>query len=145
MLVSQLSRPFNQWLGNIQDEIMVPVSVKFSHDASIVFRIDGSFPALAREGSSRLHKGSHGYRGNLSASYKRLNRFTLRFRDIELYQSTCVDVKNQRRSSTMICEIGLPLMTTEREPPLGLPPFQVPIPLRLSSRASDASVGVSAG
>lgn len=58
MLVRQLSSAFYQWLGNIHDEIMVPVIVKFSHDASIVFRIDGSFPALAREGSSCLHKGT---------------------------------------------------------------------------------------
>ena len=90
---------------------MVPVIVKFAHDASIIFRIHRSLSALAREGSSCLRKGHHGDRGNLSGSYKRLDRLALRFRDIKLYQSASVDVDNQRRSSTTICETGLPLMT----------------------------------
>src|SRR6266513_3744840 len=145
MLVCQLSSAFNQRLGHIHDEIMVPVIVKFAHDASIVFRIHRSFSAFACEGSSRFRKGNQGDRGNLSASHKCLDRSTLRFRDIKLYQCAGVDVEDHRRSSTTICETGLPLTTAERVPPLGLPPFQVPIPFRLSSRASDASAEVSAG
>lgn len=86
MLVCQLSSAFNQRLGHIHDEIMVPVIVKFAHDASIIFRIHRSLSALAREGSSCLRKGHHGDRGNLSGSYKRLDRLALRFRDIKLYQ-----------------------------------------------------------
>ena len=136
MLVCQLRSASNQRLGNIHDEIVVPVIVIFAHDASIIFRTHRSFPAFAREGSPCLRKGDQGDRGDLSASYKRLDRRTLRFGYIKLYQSARVYVENHRRSSTTICETGLPLMTTEGEPPLGLPPFQVPIPFRLSSRAS---------
>src|SRR5580765_7955292 len=139
MLVCQLSSAFNQRLGHIHAEIMVPVIVKFAHDASIIFRLHRSLSALAREGRWRLRSGHHGERGNLGGSYERLDRLALRFRDIKLYQSAGVDVDNQRRSSTTICETGLPLMTTDREPPLGLPPFHFPIPFRLSSLASDAS------
>ena len=70
---------------------------------------------------------------------KLLDRVTLWFRHIKLYQSAGVDVENHRRSSMTICETGLPLTTTEREPPLGLPPFHDPIPFRLNSLASCAS------
>ena len=69
---------------------------------------------------------------------------TKRFRDIKLYQCARVDVEDHRRSSTTICETGLPLMTTEREPPLGFAAFPGPdsFPAEFSGECWRATKGI---
>src|SRR3989337_1401022 len=107
MFLCQLASALDQRLCDIDDKIIVPVVVKFLNDTSIVFQTQGVFPALARKSSSRLCIGNKRDRGNFSVLNKALNRTTLWFRHIKLYQSAGIDVENHRRSSMTICETCL--------------------------------------
>jgi hypothetical protein len=139
MLLGQHACQFHQCIRNIDNKVAFPIVIKILQDRPIVRGTDAAFAAFPRKSGPRLCIRDARGRDDIRRINQSLDCGAFRLRNVEFDERAGIEIENQRRSSRMIRETRLPFTATRRDAPLGLVPFQDPIPLWINSLATCAS------